>query len=63
MTNFRNNLFVFNAMIQKLSKELQISFSNNTKYSDFIGGKHFLRNRRLSSPYWLFIEYFADICC
>ena len=31
-------------MAAKLGKEQQISFGNNTKYSDFTDGKYFLRN-------------------
>ena len=38
-------------MAAKLCKEQQISFGNSTKYSDFIGGKYFLRNERLQGPY------------
>ena len=41
---FRHNSFDFNAMGAKLCKEQQISFANNTEYSDFIDGKYFLRN-------------------
>ena len=41
---FRHNFLVFNAMAAKLCKEQQISFGSNTKYSDFIDGKYFLRN-------------------
>ena len=30
--------------LRNFAKEQQISFGNNTKYSDFIDGKYFLRN-------------------
>ena len=32
-------------------KEQQKSFSNNMKYSDFIDGKYFLRNKPLKGPH------------
>ena len=38
-------------MAAKLCKEQQLSLGNNTKYSDFIDGKYFLRNKRLKRPY------------
>ena len=34
-------------MAAKLYKKQQISFGNDTKYSDFIDGKYFLRNKRI----------------
>ena len=36
------HFFDFNAMAAKLCKKQQISFGNNTKYSDFIDGKYIL---------------------
>ena len=41
---FRHKFLVFDGMAAKLCKEQRISFGNNTKYSDFIDGKCFLRN-------------------
>ena len=52
---FRHKFFVFNAMSPKLCKEQQMyaSFAKNRlKYSDFIAGKYFLRNKHLSGPYF-----------
>ena len=38
-------------MAAKLCKKQQKSFDNNVKYSDFIDGKYFLRNKPLKGPY------------